>query len=252
MNNKLLFSGHQNSYTKSRPDYAEKFLDDLYTVYSFSENSIIADIGSGTGIFSKQLLERGSTVYGIEPNTDMRRKAEKELCGFDKFFSIAASAENTGLKSGSVDIITSAQAFHWFDTVKFKQECRRILKPMGLVVLAWNMRDEKDSATVKCRDVFSKYCPDFKDFSGGIGQNDKRIQEFFCLCIYEKKTYDNDLMFTKKKFIQRCLSSSYALHQGDDRYNEYLSALTRIFDDLSDGEHLCMKNKTIAYIGRFN
>lgn len=95
------------------------------------------------------MLERGSTVYGVEPNTDMRRKAEKELCGFKKFFSIAASAENTGLKSDSVDIITSAQAFHWFDTLKFKQECRRILKSRGLVVLTWNTRDENDSVTIK-------------------------------------------------------------------------------------------------------
>ena len=189
------------------------------------------------------MLERGSTVYGVEPNTDMRRKAEKELCGFKKFFSIAASAENTGLKSGSVDIITSAQAFHWFDTLKFKQECRRILKSRGLVVLTWNTRDENDSVTIKCRDVFSKYCPEFKGFSDGIGQDDKRIEEFFCPCIYEKKTYDNDLMFTKEKFIQRCLSSSYALRQGDADYNEYLSALTRIFDIFSDGEHLCVKNK---------
>lgn len=172
-------------------------------------------------------------MYGVESNTDMRRKAEKELCGFKKIFLIAASAENTGLKSDSVDIITSAQAFHWFDTLKFKQECRRILKSRGLVVLTWNTRDENDLVTIKCRYVFSKYCPEFKGFSDGIDQDDKRIEEFFRPCIYEKKTYDNDLMFTKEKFIQRCLSSSYALCQGDADYNDYLSAPTRIFDDFS-------------------
>lgn len=118
--------------------------------------------------------------------------------------------------------------------------------------MTWNMRDENDSVTIKCRDVFSKYCPEFKGFSDGIDQDDKRIEEFFRPCIYEKKTYDNDLMVTKEKFIQRCLSSSYALCQGDADYNEYLSAPTRIFDDFSVDEHLCTKNKTIAYIGRFN
>lgn len=79
------------------------------------------------------------------------------------------------------------------------------------MVLTWNTRDENDSVTIKFRDVFSKYCPEFKGFSDGIDQDDKRIEEFFRPCIYEKKTYDNDLMFTKEKFIQRCLSSSYAL-----------------------------------------
>ena len=144
------------------------------------------------------MLERGSTVYGVEPNTDMRRKAEKELCGFKKFFSIAASAENTGLKSGSVDIITSAQAFHWFDTLKFKQECRRILKSRDLVVLIWNTRDENDSVTIKCRDVFSKYCPEFKGFSDGIGQDDKRIEEFFALVFMKRKHMTMILCLLKK------------------------------------------------------
>lgn len=64
----------------------------------------------------------------------MRREAERELSGFTGFIPVDAAAEDTGLARHSVDFITVAQAFHWFDAVRFREECRRILRPGGKVV----------------------------------------------------------------------------------------------------------------------
>ena len=84
------------------------------------------------------MLERGWTVYGVEPNDDMRKEAEKRLSAFPRFHSVAGTAERTGLPGASVDLVTAAQSFHWFDAAAFKRECRRILSGGGKVALIWN------------------------------------------------------------------------------------------------------------------
>lgn len=50
-----------------------------YEIFGFSANSIIADVGSGTGKFARQMIERGSYVYCVELNGDMRNQAIIEL-----------------------------------------------------------------------------------------------------------------------------------------------------------------------------
>ncbi|MDE6723918.1 MAG: class I SAM-dependent methyltransferase, partial [Eubacterium sp.] len=123
MNNANLFNGRAKVYTQGRPSYPKELIDTLYTHYGVSYNSVIADIGSGTGKLSKQLLDKGSMVYAVEPNDDMRVIAEKELSEYSKFISVRGNAENTLLPDYSVDFITVAQAFHWFDIKKFRLEC---------------------------------------------------------------------------------------------------------------------------------
>jgi len=91
------FNGLAADYTVGRPAYAMDFIDSLYVQYGFTEYSTIADIGAGTGKFSKQLLDRGSTVYGIEPNDDMRNTAIKELGKYHKFHAVNGTAADTKL-----------------------------------------------------------------------------------------------------------------------------------------------------------
>ena len=125
--NEERFTGKADVYKKFRPSYPKELIDYLYSQVGFSQDSVIADIGSGTGIFSRLLLECGSQVYCVEPNDDMRQTAEKDLAGFRNFISVNAAAENTGLQEKSVHFVTAAQAFHWFDRQAYKLECQRIL-----------------------------------------------------------------------------------------------------------------------------
>ena len=116
MDNTNKFNQKANAYTIGRPTYSNAFIDMLYSKQGFNSQSIIADIGSGTGILSKQLLDKGSIVYAVEPNNDMRINAENQLKSFKNFYSVSGTAEHTTLENNSVDFITVAQAFHWFDT----------------------------------------------------------------------------------------------------------------------------------------
>ncbi len=248
MNTTNKFDGRAIYYTASRPSYSMEFIDCLYAQYGISEASVIADIGSGTGKFSKLLLDRQSEVYCVEPNDDMRSIAENELCKYENFHSVAGDAENTTLKSNSVDYITTAQAFHWFDVLKFKQECLRIIKPNGRVFLIWNARDSSDIVNQEWSNIFSRFCPDFKGFSNGIERDDLKIKAFFDNG-YEYINFDYPLIFNRESFIKRSLSSSYSLKENDENYEKYISALKEIFDKHENNGLISIPNQSVAYIG---
>lgn len=242
------FSGIANEYTKSRPSYATEFIECLFEKYGFSASSVVADIGSGTGKFAKQLLDKGCDVICVEPNTDMRLVAEKELCEHPNFKSVAGSAESTTLPDESVDFITTAQAFHWFETKSFKAECSRIIKPKGKAFLIWNTRNNEALINQELYRVYSKYCPDFKGFSGGTKPHDDRIKEFFNNN-YEYITFDNHLYFDKEKFINRSLSGSYSLKKGDSSFDLYIEEINKIFDKFETEGIVKIENQTVAYVG---
>ena len=248
MDNTQRFSGLADVYIAGRPAYADAFIESLYQKYGFSEDSVIADIGSGTGKFAKQLLDKGSFVYCVEPNDDMRNIAIAELESYGKFQSVNGTAANTGLKENSVDYITTAQAFHWFEPIQFRAECQRILKENGKVFLIWNQRDMSSEINQRCTEIYAKYCPNFTGFAGGIRKDDARIQQFF-EGKYEYIEFDNPLFYDKEKFINRCLSSSYSLKKGEEKYAEYIGALGELFDKYATGNMLMLPNKTVVYIG---
>lgn len=241
------FDGYAKDYTSGRPNYAMELIDSMYEKYGMSENSVIADIGSGTGKFAKHMLERNSQVYCVEPNDDMRGVAENELSGYANFHSVNGDATNTNLDDASVDFITTAQAFHWFDVQKFRAECDRILKDSGKVFLIWNVREE-DAMNKELYQIYSKYCPNFRGFSGGIEKDDPRINEFFN-GNYEYIEFDYPLYYDKEKFIARSLSGSYSIKEGYENYDEYMQAIVDVFERYSEDGIVSIANKSVAYIG---
>lgn len=248
MDNINKFTGKSYAYASSRPKYAEQFIQYLKNSIGFGIDSIVADIGSGTGILSSQLLDIGCTIIAVEPNDDMRVTAEKQLSENKKFISVKGSAENTALEDRSVDFITAAQAFHWFDHKKFKAECKRILNPGGKVILVWNSRVSSNKMIKENAEICKKYCPGFTGFSGGIKNMDSAVSNFF-ETKYKKKVFQNDLQFTKEKFIQRLKSASYMISEDSPNYEAYITALENLFDKYQKNGFLTMPNETKSYVG---
>lgn len=248
MDNTKKFSGRADDYVKGRPGYPNALIDCLYTKYGFTDSSSIADVGAGTGKFSKYLLDRGSRVYLVEPNDDMRSAAQKELSVYSNAVFVDGSSESTSLRDHSVDFVTAAQAFHWFDADKFKTECKRILKPGGKIVLLWNTRDMSSDFNLESYAIYKKYCPLFKGYHGGMKDNDERIAEFFNHN-YDKFIFENPIEFTKDKFIRRSLSASYSLKDDDEGFALYVRELECLFDKYSRNGIVVMENNTTVYIG---
>lgn len=249
--NENKFDGMGAIYAQYRPAYPNEFIDSLYNKIGFTEASVIADIGSGTGILTKQLLERGSRVYAVEPNADMREEAKQALSDFPGFVSVSGSAEHTTLPDKCVDFITSAQAFHWFDPVRFKAECARILVPGGNVVLAWNTWDEKSALVAENERINETHCPDYDGFSGGILSKEKEgvFQRFFS-GQYETADFQNDLSYTEEEFIGRSLSVSYAPKRDDENFVPYVAALRALFARYGRNGRLRVPNFTRCFVGR--
>lgn len=242
------FNGLANEYTTGRPGYSTEFIECLFSNFGFSESSVIADIGSGTGKFAKHLLDKGCNVFCVEPNPDMRLAAEEQFFDYPNFKSVSGSAEHTMLADNSVDFITTAQAFHWFDTKNFKAECTRIIKPNGKIFLIWNMRNNNSLINQRLYKIFSEYCPEFTGFSGGIKPHDERIKYFFDNK-YEYITFDNPLCFDREKFVNRCLSGSYSLKNGDNNFNSYINAINKAFDEFESDGIVRIENLTVSYFG---
>jgi len=134
------FSSRVDSYARYRPSYPASLFAWLHDTIGFDSTWRVADVGSGTGILTRLLLERGNPVFAVEPNDAMREVAEAVLGDHPNFTSVAGTAESTTLTDQSVDLVTAAQAFHWFDAGAARIEFRRILGPEGWVLVVFNTR----------------------------------------------------------------------------------------------------------------
>ena len=134
------FSDRVENYVRYRPGYPPEVMQALKAECGLASSHVVADIASGTGIWTRMLLENSNPVFGVEPNAEMRAAGERLLAAFPKFTSTAGTAETTTLSHQSVDFVTAAQAAHWFDRARARREFVRILKPGGWLVLLWNER----------------------------------------------------------------------------------------------------------------
>ena len=235
-------------YSKARPSYPDELFAYLKEQNLISESTVAADIGSGTGKFTQQIGRYSEKVFAVEPNDDMRLIAEKNFADCSNIISVNGSAENTTLSDSSVDFITVAQAFHWFDRQTFKAECRRILKNDGNILLVWNDRDTESELIRENYDINRRFCPNFKGSSNGIDFSKDAFRDFF-EGDFDVVQFRNDLIYDEKAFVSRCLSSSYAPKPGEEKYDGYVAELQELFKKHSLNGTVSYPYITRCYIG---
>jgi len=224
------FSSRVGDYVLHRPGYPPQVLALLQQEAGLTARAIVADVGSGTGISSRLLLEHGCTVYGVEPNADMRQAAQQALGGFPDFHSVSGSAEATTLPSGSVNFVLAAQAFHWFDRSAAKREFARILKPGGKVILLWNTRRIDATPFLRAYEaLLRRFSPDYHRVAHtNIGPAE--LAAFFSPGGYTERRLANEQSFDFAGLRGRLMSSSYAPLPGRPEHQPMLEELRRIFD----------------------
>ncbi|HWY37625.1 MAG TPA: class I SAM-dependent methyltransferase [Bacteroidia bacterium] len=253
------FSDRVDNYVKYRPHYPAEVFDFLEANGILQKGFAVADAGSGTGISAEPLLKRGYTVYGIEPNKEMREAAENILSPFIKevpvqaggrFISLNAIAENTTLANNSVNTIMAGQAFHWFDKEKSKTEFKRILAPGGNVVLLWNDRRTDSSDFLKVyEDFLQLFGTDYKEVNHKNTQDKKIFDAFFGIRNYKEKSFYNyqDVDFIGLK--GRVLSSSYMPGEGHADYDFMVYTLKKIFVRYQENGKVRLDYDTRVYYG---
>ncbi len=241
------FSSRVENYARFRPTYPLEVVEVLKNECGMGRDSVVADIASGTGIFTRLLLENGNRVLGVEPNAEMRRAGEEHLVNHPKFTSVIGTAENTGLPDQSVDLVTAAQAAHWFDRENALREFQRILKPPGYLALLWN--DRRLEATAFDRDyeqMLLQYGTDYAD----VKRLDNEASRFFGSFKREQRILSNFQDLDYAAFEGRLLSSSYAPQPGHPSHAPMLAELRRIFDAYQSGGKVRMEYDTKLYFGQ--
>jgi SAM-dependent methyltransferase len=240
------FSDRVENYIRFRPRYPSAIINHLEKLAGLTPSSVIADVGSGTGISSAMFLEHGCTVFGIEPNREMREAAERLLVGSPNFHSVNAPAQATTLSNGCVQLIVAAQAFHWFNSDETRQEFSRILKQDGRVVLIWNER--KLDATPFLSDYEALLLRYGTDYAKVRHENiNKAALDAFFIGDYTTTCFTNEQRFGFEALCGRLLSSSYAPNKGNEAM---LSELRRIFDlHQQDGEVVFLYS-TVVHVGQ--
>lgn len=250
-NPKGRFSDRVENYIKYRPSYPHEVLDLLESRCGLTAESMVADVGSGTGILTGLLLEMAERVYGIEPNREMREAAERLLRDQSNFTSIPGSAEDTDLLANSVDIIVAGQAFHWFDRPRAKKEFHRILRPDGWVVLIWNERETGSTPFLRDYEaLLRKYAMDYQEVDH-MKISPEILREFYEPGTYETGKFSNCQHFDFEGLKGRCLSSSYMPNAGQPGHEELVGELESVFAKHESGGQVEIGYQTLVYFGRF-
>jgi len=243
------FSDRVENYVRYRPGYPPEVLEELKARCGLTSSHVVADIASGTGIWTRLLLENGNRVFGVEPNAEMREAGERLLAGFAKFTSVVGTAEATGLADRSVDFVTAAQAAHWFDRARARREFVRILKPGGWLVLLWNERVTDSTAFLRdYEQLLLTYATDYQDIRHE--HTTDAINEFFDPAPFEERVFAMRQEFDYAGVEGRLLSSSYAPGPEHPRHVPMLRVLRRIFDTNSVEGRAVFEYKTRLYFGR--
>ena len=132
------FASVAGAYERARPGYP----DDAVRWLAGDEPRDVVDLGAGTGKLTRSLVALGHRVTAVEPLPEMLEHLRAAVPGAT---AVEGGAEAIPLEAESVDVVTAAQAFHWFDHGPALREIARVLRPGGRIALVWNVRDESEA-----------------------------------------------------------------------------------------------------------
>ena len=246
------FSDRVSYYVRARPKYPPALLEFFQTELKMSPEDAVADIGSGTGILTELLVRNGNPVYAVEPNGPMREAAEAQLSKWANFQSIDGTAEATTLPAASINFITAAQAFHWFDPLRARAEFQRILKPGGIVALIWNERRLDSPFSHGYEQLIERYRIETntqRRHSSKMG-SDRDIQAFFAPGGYQVHSLDNPQALDRDGLMDRIASASYMPLPVDARYAALKKEIDALFDAHQRNGRVQILRETRIYHGQ--
>lgn len=244
------FSNRADDYARARPGYPPAAIDLLAASCGLAPGAVVADIGSGTGILTRLLLDRGATVYGVEPNAAMRQAAEATLGDCPAFTSVPATAEATTLPTHSLNLIAAGQAFHWFVLDPTRREWLRILRPGGQVALIWNDRRTAGSAFLEAYEqLLRTYSVDYTAVQHRQ-VSEARIHAFYGATRVQHAAFPNVQDFDLPGLERRLRSSSYTPASGQPGHDAMLAALADLFARHQVRGRVQIHYDTTVYHGR--
>ena len=242
------FSDRVENYAKFRPNYPDALIQ--FLLERLPVPAIVADIGSGTGILSDQLLRAGYAVFGVEPNAAMRQEAERSLGGRPGFHSIVGTAEETTLVPSSVEAVTCAQSFHWFDRLRCRAEFGRILRAPRLVFVIWNERTNEGPSGEYDR-ILQESAPEYCSINRRH-ISDKDIADCFAPDPVDLFHFPHGQRLDREAFLGRVLSSSYVPNVGHPGHNAVIQRMEAFFEKHAESGWIDWPYQTRVFVAELD
>lgn len=248
MDNKKIYSSKAQKYAKYRWDYSSRAIQMIFDITNISKDSFVADIGAGTGILTKHFLGKVKCVFAVESNTEMLEIAKRSLGHYSSFTAIIGSAEAASLSDSSIDLITVAQAIHWFDREPTKNTFLRIMKPGGWLAILQNYgtneRLNKSISSISTKE------------NGCIFPTRKELPKEIDMDFYygheniQRLSFPFSFQQNWEEFIGSLTSASYMPDEEDSLYQNLDHAARNVFDEYSVDGWLTVNGETELYIGQ--
>ncbi len=246
---KARFSDRVDDYVKYRPHYSQDVVQALRRACGLRAEHIIVDVGCGTGLLAKILLENGNRVVGVEPNREMRIAGENYLAGYPNFSMVEGSAEATRLPDASADFVIAGQAFHWFRPDDTRVEFARILKPAGWVVLVWHDRDTTSKPFLRAyEDFVRRHSTDYEQVTHKYLASYDALQRFYAPDEVKLTEQHNQQELDFDGLRGRLLSSSYIPKAGEP-YAAMMRELPHLFSSHAQNGRVTLEYDTKIYYG---
>lgn len=245
------FSDRVADYVRYRPDYPAAMLDWLQREQGVTSAWKVADVGAGTGISSKLFLDAGHAVTAVEPNAAMRAAAMAWLGDRPGFQAIDGSANATTLPDASVDLVTVAQAFHWFEPASTRREFARILRPGGLAAIFWNSRRLTGTPFLEGYEaLLQRHGTDYSSVAERYADDD-RMRAWFGAGWRGTARFEHKQRLDFEALRGRLMSSSYAPKQGHPQHAPMIAALRELFDRCQQDGLISFDYDTRVIVGTF-
>lgn len=244
------FTGRAAEYARHRPGYPPVVVEWMRDVCGMRAGCDVADIGCGTGILAEMLLGAGAQVVGVEPNADMRSACGERLGSRGGLRMVNGTAEATDLADASVDIVVAAQAMHWFDLPRAREEFRRVLRPGGWAVAVWN---ERRLSGTPFLDAYERLLHEHGTDYGKVASwnlTDERLRAFLGPQAFVVRRADNFQDLDEEGLVGRLLSSSYVPAPGHPKHDAMLAAARDVFARTSERGLVRLAYEVRWYAGR--
>jgi SAM-dependent methyltransferase len=244
-----VFSSKVADYAASRPDYPAALFETLRAYCPPGPDVTVADIGAGTGLLTRGLLKAGYQVVAVEPNLKMLAVADSEFAEVDGYSSVEGSAESIPLKAATIDLVTAAQAFHWFDVERARNEFLRVLTSLGQVGLVSNDRVLEDPLHSALDEISG-------EFGGAkrtamLAHEDRSdVPRFFGSTRPSEFCWPHEQCLSEEALLSLVFSRSYIPDRSTRDGHEVADRVRSLFSRFAIGGTVIVRYRTVAIIGR--
>jgi len=223
------FGAAADVYERARPSYPDEAIAWLLEQAGIGPSATVVDVGAGTGKLTRLLVPTGARVLAVEPLREMRDRL-RELV--PRAEALDGTAEALPLGDSSVDAITVAQAFHWFDPARALPELHRVLKPGGALVLIWNSRDLDDPLQRRLEDLLAPFRNEVIAQSYGVWRPPLDASPLFAPLEEVRFPYAQQL--TADGLVERAESTSFVAALPEEERFALLARVRSLADDLDE------------------